>query len=113
MMCVDEQMVPFKGSSSLKQYVPSKPHKYGYKFFVLCDAKGIIYNFEIYSGKINPCENYPNLGASSNIVLKLCEVIPSNLNHLLYCDNWFTSYPLLHELSQRGIYCLGTVRSNR
>ena len=113
MMCVDEQMVPFKGSSSLKQYVPSKPHKYGYKFFVLCDAKGIIYNFEIYSGKINPCENYPDLGASSNIVLKLCKVIPSNLNHLLYFDNWFTSFPLLHELSQRGIYRLGTVRSNR
>ena len=68
MMCVDEQMVPFKGSSSLKQHVPSKPHKYGYKFFVLCDAKGIIYNFEIYSEKINPCEYYPDLGQ----VLTLC-----------------------------------------
>jgi len=30
-VCVDEQMVPFKGASSLKQYLPSKPHKYGYK----------------------------------------------------------------------------------
>ena len=32
---------------------------------------------------------------------------------MLYFDNWFTSYPLLHGLSQCGIYCLGTVRSNR
>ena len=36
-LCIDEQMIPFKGASSLKQYLPNKPHKYGYKVFVLCD----------------------------------------------------------------------------
>lgn len=30
-LCVDEQMVPFKGVSSLKQYLPGKPSKWGYK----------------------------------------------------------------------------------
>ena len=30
MLCVDEQMVPYKGRSRLKQYMPSKPYKYGY-----------------------------------------------------------------------------------
>lgn len=35
MLCVDEQTVPFKGSSSLKQYNPQKPHKWGYKIFIL------------------------------------------------------------------------------
>jgi len=29
---VDEQMIPFKGRSSMKQYMKSKPHKWGYKF---------------------------------------------------------------------------------
>ncbi|KAJ8356882.1 hypothetical protein SKAU_G00196760 [Synaphobranchus kaupii] len=30
MLCVDEQMVPFKGRSQLKQYIPMKPKRWGY-----------------------------------------------------------------------------------
>ena len=71
MICIDEQMIPFKGSSSLKHYVPSKPHKYGYKIFVLCDSQGIIHDFQVYTGPLTPPENHPDLGASSNIVLTL------------------------------------------
>jgi len=41
-LCVDEQMVPFKGTSWLKQYIPKKPHKWGYKFFLLCDSSGVV-----------------------------------------------------------------------
>lgn len=37
MFCVDEQIVPFKGTFALKQYNPMKPHKCGYNFLVLCD----------------------------------------------------------------------------
>ena len=36
-LCIDEQMVPFKGASSIKQYIPSKPNKWDYKIFVLAD----------------------------------------------------------------------------
>ncbi|XP_040068418.1 piggyBac transposable element-derived protein 3-like [Ixodes scapularis] len=42
-LVIDEQMFPFKGRSSLKQYLSSKPHKYGYKIFVLCDIHGMTY----------------------------------------------------------------------
>ena len=112
MLCIDEQMIPFKGASSLKQYIPKKPHKYGYKVFVLCSHKGIIHDFELYSGKIEPPENSDiDLEASSNIVLRLAEQIPSHVN-LLYFDNWFTSIPLQKELAKREIFYLGTVRSN-
>lgn len=113
MLCVDEQMVPFKGISSLRQYMPKKPNKWGYKIFVLCDDKGIVYNFEVFTGKIQPHPNLPDLGASSNIVLRLSDVIPKHKNYLLYFDNWFTSLALMAELSKTQIYCLGTVRSNR
>ena len=106
-------MVLFKGRSKLKQYVPSKPHKYGYKVFVLCDSSGIIHKFEVYTGRIAPPQNEPDLGPSSNIVITLSEVVPSNRNHLLYCNSWFTSLQLQLELWKRGIFCLGTVRSNR
>nr|CAI5854922.1 unnamed protein product [Callosobruchus analis] len=54
MFCVDEQIVPFKGHSTLKTYNPKKPHKWGYKIFALCDMNGMIYNFDIYQGKIKP-----------------------------------------------------------
>ena len=90
-------MVPYKGRSKLKQYAPSKPHKYGYKVFVLCDLSGIIHNFEVRTGRIPPPQNGPDLGSSSNIVITLSEVVPSNRNHLLYCDNWFTSFQLQLE----------------
>ena len=112
-LCVDEQMIPFKGKSSLKQYVPNKPHKYGYKVFVLCNSKGIIHDFELYSGKIHPLPGEPDLGASSNIALRLAKVIPAAQNHLLFFDNWFTSMPLMCHLAKSKIFCLGTVRSNR
>ena len=112
-LCIDEQMIPFKGNSSLKQYIPSKPHKYGYKVFVLSDVKGIVYNFEFYTGKIGLPDSGVDIGASSNIVLRLSQVIPEHKNHILYFDNWFTSLPLVNELSKIKIYCLGTVRANR
>ena len=55
-ICVDEQMIPFKGKHSLKQYVPKKPTKWGYKAFVLCDSSGIVHNWDLYSGKIEPVQ---------------------------------------------------------
>ena len=44
-LSVDEQIVPFKGASSMKQYVPKKPHKWGYKIFILADSTGVVYDF--------------------------------------------------------------------
>lgn len=38
-MTVDEQLIPFRGRCSFKQYLPSKPDKYGMKVFWLCDAE--------------------------------------------------------------------------
>lgn len=114
-LCIDEQLIPFKGNSAIKQYIPSKPHKWGYKFFVLADSKGMTYDFIPYTGKIQPVDDQtvPDLKASSNIVLHLAQVIPSNNNHNLYFDNWFTSLPLMSHLASRGIWCCGTVRVPR
>ena len=50
---------------------------------MLCDTKGIVYNFEIYSGRINPVAGYEGLGASSNIVIQLAQVIQKQQNFLL------------------------------
>ena len=46
MLCVDEQVVPLKGKSSMKNYIPSKLHKWGFKVFALCDTNGFMYDFQ-------------------------------------------------------------------
>ncbi len=35
---VDQSMIPFKGRNVLKQYMPKKPVKWGYKVWCLCDS---------------------------------------------------------------------------
>ncbi|XP_030579753.1 piggyBac transposable element-derived protein 3-like [Archocentrus centrarchus] len=113
MMSIDEQMVPFKGRSVLKQYIPKKPYKWGYKIFVLCDTKGLVHSFDVYAGKSDPPPGSQDIGASGNVVLKLAQVIEGSVNHLLYFDNWFSSLDLFVALAKRGIPALGTVRQNR
>lgn len=112
-MAVDEQIIPTKARSTLKQYNPKKPHKWGYKVFVLSGVSGFSYDFDFYCGTTVLENNQPDLGASSNVVVKLSESIPKNLNYKLFFDNWFTSIPLLTYLTKNGILPLGTVRANR
>ncbi len=50
---VNEAMVRFKGRSSLKQYMPKKPIKRGFKIWCLSDANGgYLEEFKIYTGNI-------------------------------------------------------------
>lgn len=50
-LSVDEAMVPFKGHSSLKQYMPKKPVKRGFKILVVAEATtGYFLDFNIYTG---------------------------------------------------------------
>ena len=49
---IDEAMILFKGRSSIRQYMPLKPTKRGYKVWVRADSKsGYVYQFDIYTGK--------------------------------------------------------------
>lgn len=111
----DEQIIPFKGRISLKTYNPKKPHKWGYKMWVLSGVSGFSYNFELFSTKSNIelLADEPDLGAASNVIVRLCRVVPKNKNHKVYFDNYFTGVPLLVYLKKQGIECVGTVRSNR
>ena len=46
---VDEAMIGFKGRSSMKQFMPMKPTKRGYKAWCLCDPhNGLTYNVDSY-----------------------------------------------------------------
>ena len=111
---VDEQIVLFKGGHALKQYNPRKPHKWGYKVFVLSGVSSFSYNFEVFTGAgDNVClPNEPDFGSSSNVVVRLACRLPSDVNHKLYIDNSFNNLPLQVYLKERGILSPGTVRKN-
>ena len=48
----DEHMVKFKGRSGMKQYIKSKPIKWGFKFWFSYSSKsGYLYNMGIYLGR--------------------------------------------------------------
>lgn len=114
-VAVDEQIIPTKSRSTIKQYNPNKPHKWGYKVLVLSGISGFSYNFYVYAGSQSNTVpiGAPDLGTSSNAVVKLAEVIPKHVNHKIFFDNWFTSVPLMVYLTKNGILPLGTVRLNR
>ena len=114
-LAVDEQIIPTKCRSSIKQYNAKKPHKWGYKAFVLSCISGFSYDFEIFSGaqsNVVP-SGTPDLGASSNVVVRLSQSVPRNVNHKIFFDNWLTSVPLQVYLKKEGILSLGTVRATR
>lgn len=51
-VCVDEQLVPFKGRCGFRQYMPKKPAKYGLKVWALCDVKmSYAWKVQVYTGK--------------------------------------------------------------
>lgn len=43
-LSVDEQIIPFKGQLSIKQYIRGKPTPWGIKNLLLCGQSGIVYN---------------------------------------------------------------------
>ena len=46
-LLLDEQICFAKARNYLKQYLPSKPNKWGYKLFVLCGVSGFSHDFEV------------------------------------------------------------------
>ncbi|KAJ8950842.1 hypothetical protein NQ314_007774, partial [Rhamnusium bicolor] len=63
---IDEQIIPTKARSSLKQYNPKKLHKWGYIAFVLSGVSGFSYDYEIYAGSESNVilDGNPDLGVS-------------------------------------------------
>lgn len=106
---IDESMIRFKGRSSLRQYMPNKPIKRGYKVWVRADAHGYVDEFQLYTGKVgNIAEK--NLGA--RVVTDMTRSLV-NKNFIVYFDNYFTSLPLLRQLKLENIHACGTVRKDR
>lgn len=106
-LTLDEAMVAFKGRSPIKQYIPSKPHKWGYKIYCL-SSDDYLLRFEVYAGK----EERSAEGVTYDTVMRMLQGYEDKA-HILFTDNWFTSPALLLALQHKGIRLCGSVRRNR
>ena len=106
---IDEAMIPFKGRSSMKQYLPLKPVKRGFKVWAMSDAtNGYMCDFSVYTGATDGRE----VALGEKVVLSLSDSIMGR-HHKLFFDNYFTSVNLLSTLLNKGTYACGTIRTNR
>ena len=109
-LSVDESMVPYFGQHSCKQFIKSKPIRFGFKLWVLPSSTGMAYNLHIYGGK--PADqNEDSLG--SQVVKRAIAVYEKPEDHTLFFDNFFSSYKLLKELGQMGFRATRTMHNNR
>jgi hypothetical protein len=108
---VDEAMIPFKGRSSMKQYIPKKPIKRGFKIWVAADTNGYFLDLQVYVGKAADGVTTEH-GLGERVVLELTKPFREKWYHI-YCDNFFTSPKLFQKLHTNGPYACGTVRKDR
>lgn len=110
-LCTDEQLLVRRNRCSFRQYIPSKPGKYGIKIFWLVDSK---LNFpiagEVYLG------TQPNESRSTGIAHELVMRLAHNYLNIganITMDNFFTSIPLAQDLTEQNTTIVGTIRSNK
>ena len=103
-LSLDEGMLPYKGRLSIKIYNPLKPHKYGLKFFFLCESStGYVSDFVMYSGIYSSLED---------TVFKLLDRFVGQGYHV-FMDNYYNSVSLAQKMYDRGIHLSGTLRLAR
>ena len=106
---IDESMVKFKGRLSFRQYLPSKPIKWGMNMWSLAESTNdYLHQFQIYTGK----EGVQEKRLLHRVVTDLMKNMQDQ-NICVYMDNFYTGIELLKELKIRGIYACGIVRANR
>ena len=113
---VDEAMIPYFGRHGCKQFIRGKPIRYGFKLWVGATRLGYVNWMEPYQGagtRIDP--KYKDLGLGAGVILQYADVLSSlgDYPYHIFFDNFFTSIPLLSELSQRKLKATGTIRENR
>ncbi|GLV46045.1 uncharacterized protein CBL_05132 [Carabus blaptoides fortunei] len=112
-LTIDEQLVAFRGHCNFRQYMPSKPNKYGIKIFALVDARNF-YNLkmEVYLGS-QPEGPFQVSNSPGDVVTRLISPI-SKSGRNITVDNWFTSIPLAENLlKNHKLTLVGTLRKNK
>ena len=96
----------------MKQYIPKKPKRWGIKVISRNGIEGFTHDFMIYDGKSPKVKESCGFQAG-DLVLKVCESLPKNKNHIVYFDSFFNSVELQLQLKKDGIHSVGTLQKNR
>ena len=112
---IDEQMIPFKGRNKLRQYLPNKPKRWGFKVMARCCSRtGFTHDFTVYEGKAPELAEGESVGYQpADFAILLCKSLPRQKNYIIYFDNWFNFQELQLRLKQWGFHSVGTLRANR
>lgn len=110
-LCVDEQLVAFCGRCSFRQYMQSKPAKYGLKRWLLYDvATSFVLTIQPYLGKLTK-DTPPEKGQGKRVVLGLVEGLSGG--NTITTDNFFTSMGLWAALLEKMLALVGTIRVHK
>lgn len=98
----------------MKQYVPLKPTKRGFKVWVRADAvTGFFCDFNVYVGRQESSDgDSREVGLGERVVHELCTPLHGG-NYQVFCDNFFTTCSLFEDLLKQKIYACGTARMDR
>ena len=119
-ICIDEAMAPWKGRLRFRQYIPSKPDKWGIKLYPICESSsGYICDFDVYTGAdyvpnpdADPFENHE--GHTYHVVMGLLRRAGFlDKGYSVYMDNYYASPTLFDTLFAQNTIAVGTVRANR
>ena len=113
-LTIDEQLVPTRGRCGFRQYMPTKPGKYGPKLFCCCDSDTAYpLTGEVYLGR------QPNATASNvndnriNSLVKRLVQPWINTGRTITTDNYFTNAELAEDLLGVHTTLVGTIRRSR
>jgi hypothetical protein len=104
----DEMMAAYKGKAGIRQYIPMKPHKWGYKIWCLASCNYAL-RIELYTGAD---DEQVEVGKTHDLIMAFMDDY-HHRNYVLYMDSFFTSPRLLNDLHAKGVAACGSVRLNR
>lgn len=113
-LTLDEELVAFRGKCGFRQYIPSKPAKYGIKIYALVDCKTFYtVNLEIYCGKQPDNSPYTVSNKPYDVVDRIVRCV-SGTSRNVTMDNFFTSLESTqHLLEYHKLTVVGTLRANK
>lgn len=119
---VDEVMVAYKGKTAgnLRQYIKSKPDKWGFKLFARASQDGFIHDLILYQGQttleahgVPLTPEQEAMGVTSQTVSVLASTMSSSSPRAIFGDNFFTGLDIVRYLKSKNCRYTGTVRDNR
>ena len=118
-------MVPYKGTraGNLRQYIQTKPDKWGYKLFCRGGIDGFIHDILMYQGEHRPTFTYhptqltdyeKSVLLSSKTVIVLAKTVHKLENTTIFADSFISNIALVEYLRDHyKCRFVGTAKENR